>query len=70
MDILEYTFPYPTSSMDDEGEYLTRHLHRALVSLARPHVDTQSETNIDNGYSHQLSMGTDRISIKNLISIC
>ena len=31
--------------MDNEAESLTRHLHRALVSLARPHVDTQSETN-------------------------
>lgn len=44
MNILEYTLPYPTSSMDNEAESLTRHLHRALVSLARPHVDTQSET--------------------------
>lgn len=45
MNILVYTPPYPTSSMDNEAEFLTRHLHQALVSLARPHVDTQSETN-------------------------
>lgn len=68
MNILVYKPPYPTSSMDNEADFLTRHLHQALVSLARPHVDTQSETNKKT--SHRLSMGTDRISIRNLISIC